>query len=165
MSSQRVPRLTAGLAAVVIAAVGLTGLEAQTRKPPYYASIAAAKARMRTGPGRNYPASWLYVRPDLPIKVVDIYRDWRKVEDPGGTQGWMQVGLLSDTRTAFVQNGVAPLRDSPSASARVVWRAAPGVVGRVSRCARGWCYIDVKGRGGFVEAASLWGVAPDEDLD
>lgn len=162
---QRVPRLTAGVAAVAIAAVGLTALEAQTRKPPYFASIAAAKARMRTGPGRNYPASWLYVRPDLPIRVVDIYRDWRKVEDPDGAQGWMQVGLLSDTRTAFVQGGVAVLRDAPTTSGRIAWRAAPGVVGRVSRCARGWCYLDVKGRGGFVETARLWGVAPDEDVD
>lgn len=156
------------IAAACVAATALAGtaaVEAQTRKPPYHASIAASKARMRTGPGRNYPASWLYVRPDLPIRVVDIYRDWRKVEDPDGTQGWMQVGLLSDTRTAIVRNGITVLREQPSPSGRVAWRAAPGVVGRISRCARGWCYLDVKGRGGFVEQSQIWGVAPGEDVD
>ncbi|WP_315760400.1 SH3 domain-containing protein [Sphingomonas sp. Y38-1Y] len=161
----RVSRWSAAMAALLMTSLGVTALEAQTRKPPYYASISASKARMRTGPGRNYPASWLYVRADLPIKVVDIYRDWRKVEDPGGTQGWMQVGLLSDTRTAIIQGGIAVLRDQPAASGRTAWRAAPGVVGRISRCARGWCYLDVKGRGGFVEQARLWGVAPDEDMN
>lgn len=162
---RRIHRWVAGAGAAAIACAGLTTLDAQTRKPPYYASIAASKARMRTGPGRNYPASWLYVRADLPIKVVDIYRDWRKVEDPDGTQGWMQVGLLSDTRTAIIQGGIAVLRDGASPGAAVAWRAAPGVVGRISRCARGWCYIDVKGRGGFVEQAKLWGVDPGEDVD
>ncbi|HTG37840.1 SH3 domain-containing protein [Sphingomonas sp.] len=158
-------RWTSAIVAGAVASAGVTTLEAQTRKPPYYASIAASKARMRTGPGRNYPANWLYVRADLPIKVVDIYRDWRKVEDPDGTQGWMQVGLLSAQRTAIVHGGIAELRDDPSSGGNVAWRAAPGVVGRISRCARGWCYIDIKGRGGFVEQARLWGVDPGEDLD
>jgi SH3-like domain-containing protein len=162
---QRAKRIVGGAVALALMAGGTAALEAQTRKPPYYASIAASKARMRTGPGRNYPASWLYVRADLPIKVVDIYRTWRKVEDASGVQGWMQVGLLSDRRTAIVQGEVATLRASPDAGGRVNWRAAPGVVGRLSRCARGWCHLDVKGRGGFVEQARLWGVAPGEDMD
>lgn len=137
---------------------------AQTRKPPYYASIAASEARMRSGPGRNFPVNWVYVRADLPIRVIDIYRDWRKVESSDGTQGWMQVGLLSDRRTAIIQGGIAELREQPRPGARVAWRAAPGVVGRIKSCARGWCLIDVKGRGGYVEQTRLWGVAPDEDV-
>lgn len=153
-----------GTMALVAAAVLAGGAEAQKRKPPYYASIAADQARMRTGPGRNYPASWLYQRADLPIKVVDVYQDWRKVEDPDGTQGWMQVGLLSDRRTGYVTAGIAELRAQPDGGARVDWRAERGVVGRLSQCTRGWCHFDVHGRGGYVEQSRLWGVAPGEDL-
>lgn len=138
--------------------------EAQTRKPPYYASISAGKARMRTGPGRNYPASWLYQRAGLPIRVIDVYKEWRKVEDPGGTQGWMLSNLLTDARTGFVLDQIVPMRAAPDAGARIDWRAAPGVVGRISRCARGWCWFDVKGRAGYVEAIHLWGVDPGEDV-
>lgn len=138
---------------------------AQARKPPYYASIAAGKARMRTGPGRNYPASWLYQRADLPIRVIDVYKEWRKVEDPGGTQGWMQANLLSEKRTGYVIEGIAALRDAPKATGRIQWRAEPGVVGRVSKCVRGWCWLDVRGRGGYVEQGRLWGVDPGEDVD
>jgi len=43
---------------------------AQEKKPPYWASIASGEAMMRTGPGRNYPGTWLYKRRDLPIRVV-----------------------------------------------------------------------------------------------
>lgn len=136
------------------------------RHVPYYASISAGRARMRTGPARTYPATWQYQRPDLPVRVLDTYEHgtWLKVEDPGGTQGWMLGALISDTRTAIVTGTIAELRDSPRFGGRTLWRAAPGVVGRINRCGRGWCYLDVRGRGGYVETTHLWGVEPQETV-
>ena len=155
----------AGMIMAVAALVATDTADAQAkRQTPYYASLGAGRARMRTGPGRSYPASWLYVRADLPVKVVEIFKEWRKVEDPGGTQGWMLGGLLSERRTAYVTRGIAELHDKPSAGARVLWRAEPGVVGRVSQCSTGWCRFDVKGQAGYVEVARLWGVDPEETL-
>ena len=46
---------------------------AQETRPPYWASIASGQAMMRTGPGRNYPGTWLYQRRDLPVRVVQLY--------------------------------------------------------------------------------------------
>ncbi len=159
-------RMTISLsAAVAVIALGVAApADAQKRKTPYWAAISAGKARMRTGPGRNYPASWLYQRPGLPVRVVDVYKEWRKIEDPGGTQGWMQANLLTDVRTGYVVDSVVALRERPDGAAKILWRAAPGVVGRVGQCARGWCRLDVKGRAGFVEAMTLFGVDPGEDV-
>jgi SH3-like domain-containing protein len=154
----------AGLAAPAVAAL-------VEKKPPYYASIAPTKARMRTGPGRNYPSSWMYVRPGLPVKVLENFKEkgggalWRKVEDPGGTQGWMQSNLISETRTAMIMGDITTLRDRPDTDGKVEWRAAPGVVGRISKCTRGWCYFDVKGRSGYVEISHVWGVDASESVD
>jgi SH3-like domain-containing protein len=153
-----------GWVLLALIALGMAIPALAQRKTPYFASIAAEKARMRTGPGRNYPASWLYQREDLPIKVIDIYGEWRKVEDPGGTQGWMQVNLLSDTRTAMVTGTVTEMRSAPNFNARINWRAAPGVVGRISKCGGGWCWFDVRGRGGYVEQSHIWGTEPGETV-
>ncbi|MBA15086.1 MAG: hypothetical protein CMN73_01860 [Sphingomonas sp.] len=155
--------LAACVSVVGLFALGLGDAEAQ-RQPPYYASISASEARMRTGPGRNYPASWFYRRADLPIRVIARYQDWRKIEDPDGTQGWMQVGLLSDTRTGMVVGVIAEMRSSPDFDAHVNYRAEPGVVGRISKCARGWCWFDVRGRAGYVEQSKLWGTDPGEQV-
>lgn len=153
------------IAAVTILAQPVdTAAQEGKQKPPYFASLSPTKARMRTGPGRSYPATWLYVRPDLPIKVVDIYKEWRKIEDPGGTQGWMLGNLVSSQRTGIVTGQNADLHAAPQFGGKVVWRAAPGVVGRLSQCKAGWCRFDVKGQAGFVEASRLWGVASDEVL-
>jgi SH3-like domain-containing protein len=135
------------------------------RETPYWASISSGKAMMRSGPGENYPGQWLYVRADLPIRVVGVHRSWRKVEDPDGTQGWMLVSLLSAARTAIVRGREpADMHEQPDATSPVSYRAAPGVVGRISRCANGWCRLDVHGRAGFIQMGRIWGVNRDEIL-
>ena len=121
---------------------------------------------MRTGPGLNYPITWLYRRPDLPIRVVGTFPGWRKVQEPDGTTGWMLVSLLQDTRTAIVTRGrPRDLRSRPSDDAPIAYRAAPGVIGLVSKCGGGWCRFDVGGRGGFIRTSEIWGVDPNEELD
>lgn len=151
-------------ASSLLMAAGGQGAEPK-RTYPYYASIGAGKARMRTGPARTYPASWLYQRPDLPVRVIAAFKEWRKVEDPDGTQGWMQANLLRDARSAIV-HGSTPIemRERPAVGSRLLWRAAPGVVGRIAQCGNGWCRLDVKGQQGFVEIGGLWGVAAAETL-
>ena len=120
---------------------------------------------MRTGPGRNFPISWLYQRAGLPVRVVEVYENWRKIEDPDGTQGWMLVNLLNADRTAMIMGDIRPMREAPQTGARIRYRAEPGVVGRIRTCRRGWCEIDVRGRSGFVEMAHLHGVEDDERID
>lgn len=130
---------------------------AAQQQPPYWASIGAGKARMRTGPGQQFPATWLYQRAGLPVKVVATYPSWRKIQDPEGTQGWMQANLISDKRTAMVKGDVRTMHELPSATSRVVWRAEPGVIGKITDCAEGWCKFDVDGRIGYIATAHVWG--------
>jgi SH3-like domain-containing protein len=137
--------------------LSLPTLAVAENKPPYWASISAGQARMRTGPGRQFPVVWMYQRAGLPVKVVATYPSWRKVEDPDGTQGWMQANLISDKRTAIVTGEIRPMRDEPSPAGKIVWRAEPGVVGKITDCAQGWCKFDVGGKLGYIETAHLWG--------
>jgi SH3-like domain-containing protein len=157
MGSKMKNKILGFLALASLAAT--TGTALAQKKTPYWASISAGKARMRTGPGQQFPASWLYQRSGLPVRVLEIYPNWRKIEDPDGTQGWMQANLLSDARTALVKKGnVRSLYERPKGDARVLWRVEPGVVGRLSDCANGWCRLDVLGRMGYIEVEHLWGV-------
>jgi SH3-like domain-containing protein len=155
------------LAAVLALGLTVGSAEAQSeRATPYWASIAAGKALMRTGPGRNYPATWLYVRADLPIRVVATFPNWRKVADRDGTTGWMLQRLLSDRRTALVTGPSArPLHQAPSEDSKVRFLAEPGVVGRLSKCADGWCRLQVGDREGYIRADHFWGLDPGGTLE
>ena len=139
---------------------------AQDKEPPYWASIASGEAMTRTGPGRNYPGVWLYKRRDLPIRVVKKYENWRMIEDPDGTKGWMLVSLLSDRRTAIVkEGGPRSIRVKPDEKSNVRYRAEAGVVGRIENCSAGWCHIAVGKREGYIRTSDIWGVSEGETVD
>ena len=139
---------------------------AQDKQPPYWASIASGEAMMRTGPGRNYPGTWLYKRRDLPIRVVKTYPNWRMVEDPEGTRGWMLVSLLSDRRTAIIDKGEPrEIHVKPDANSAVRYRAEPGVIGRIEHCRSDWCHIAIGKREGYIKTSDIWGVSEGEVLD
>jgi len=155
--------VAAGLAMILMPTVA--AMAAPKRVPPYWVSLSARTALLRAGPGTNFPATWRYVRPNMPLKVVQIREDWRRVRDPGGTEGWMRASLLTDQRTAMVKEDVSPMRAAPDPEAKVVWRAEPGVVGRIARCSPGWCRFDVHGHVGYIETRALWGVDEGETFD
>lgn len=156
MGETSVSRLILGI--LVLAAIILPLTAYAQTKPPYWASIGAGEARMRTGPGKQFPVSWLYRRAGLPVMVIASYPNWRKVRDPDGEQGWIQASLLSEDRSGLVRGtAVVELRDAPGPGGKVVWRAQPGVVGKLSECGKGWCKLDVRGRMGYVEEGRLWG--------
>lgn len=149
------------------AALAQTGAEAQReRQPPYWVSIQASDAMMRTGPAETYPAVWRYVRRGLPMRVIATQPNWRKVQDPEGATGWIMVRLLSDVRTGLVTGGEPrPIHEQASDDSRVRYRAEPGVVGRIERCTAGWCEFDAGGRRGFIRQAHIWGTDPDETVE
>ncbi len=131
---------------------------AQDREVPYWATLRAEEVNMRVGPSEAYPIEWVYRRKGLPVKVVRVMQGWRLVEDPDGEQGWIVARLLDPERGAIVRGEVlAEMRVAPEASARVLWRAEPGVVGALGDCEAGWCEFDVAGREGWVRAERLWG--------
>ncbi|MGN6691890.1 MAG: SH3 domain-containing protein [Sphingopyxis sp.] len=144
------------VAALLLAAMGPAAAQSDVELP-YWASISVDEARMRKGPSPDVPVTWEYRRKDLPVRVIARFETWRKIEDPDGTQGWMAARLLSRTRTAIVTGGIRPMREEPSISSAVAYRAEPGVVGRITDCKNGWCRLDVGGRKGWIETDHIWG--------
>lgn len=139
---------------------------AQDKQPPYWASIASGEAMMRVGPGKNFPGVWLYKRRDLPVRVLQIQPNWRLIEDPDGTRGWMLVTLLSDRRTAILKGAQPrPVRAEANLGSRIRYMVQPGVVGRIDACAEGWCHISFGAKDGHVRVSDLWGVGPEEVID
>ena len=157
--------LKQGLGVALLLALASTA-SAQDKKPPYWASIASGEAMMRTGPGRNYPGLWLYKRRDLPVRVIQVYPNWRKIEDPDGDQGWMLVTLLSDRRTGIVKPGSPrEIHAKPAAGSPIRYRAEQGVVGRIEKCDGSWCRFQVGKRDGYIAQTDIWGVEATEVFD
>lgn len=145
-----------------VASSNAAAAKASVDEKPRWGSLAVGHVMMRAGPGRNFPALWDYHRAQLPIIILQTYPNWRKIIDPDGATGWVQANLVSETRTAVVIGDARVLRQLPKADAPIIWRVEPGVVGKITACANGWCRLDVRGaratiRAGYIETSSLWG--------
>jgi SH3-like domain-containing protein len=149
---------------VLLAATFATNVSAQERPLPYWASISAGQALMRTGPDRTYPALWLYRRRDLPVRVLQVMGPWRRVMEQDGSSGWMLATLLAARRTAVVRTSLRPIHSEPNASSPTLWQAEPGVVGRISKCDGQFCRIQIGEKIGFIEQSGVWGTDPGEQL-
>jgi len=150
-------RMLAGAFVLSLLAPGAAQAADDDAGTPYWASLRTQPANLRVGPGREYRISWVYVREGVPLKVLRTLSGWRLVEDIDGARGWMLAQFLARTRTATVKGSVADIREKADGASRLLWRAEPGVTGKLGDCGPMWCKIDLDGRQGYVAKAAVWG--------
>ena len=118
MSVSKWPGLAAAIAAlaVVIASSPVPQVRAQgaaSAQPvgpsglplPRFVSLKSGRVNLRIGPGLNYSVDWMYMKPGLPMEIVQEYDNWRRVRDSEGSEGWINQSLLSGRRTALAEPG------------------------------------------------------------
>ena len=167
MPSSRFRRLAAAVLAaapaLLMQPVSAQSLVGPSGLPlPRFVSLAETEVNARTGPGLEYPIRWLYLRRDLPVKIVEEHDVWRRIQDPEGGEGWVHSQLLTSRRSVLVTGAIEDLHRTASGDSRVVLRAEPGVVGRLLDCRPDWCLVEIDGKRGWGRRASLWGVLDDE---
>lgn len=158
-AARRIALVAAALASALLGQSGPVLAQADDAGTPYWVSTSKDKANMRVGPGREYRINWTYVRKGVPLKVLRVMGGWRLVEDPDGARGWILAQFLTRQRAGIVKGGESAIRENSDGSGRLLWRVAPGVIGKLGECDGGWCAFDVDGRAGFIRAESVWGAA------
>ena len=167
MPSSRFRRLAAAVLAaapaLLMQPVSAQSLVGPSGLPlPRFVSLAETEVNARTGPGLEYPIRWLYLRRDLPVKIVEEHDVWRRILDPEGGEGWVHSQLLTSRRSVLVMGGIEDLHRTASGDSRVVLRAEPGVVGKLLDCQPEWCLIEIDSKRGWIRRSAVWGVLPDE---
>jgi SH3-like domain-containing protein len=132
---------------------------------PRYASMGASQVNMRSGPGEQYPISWVYKREALPVEITGEFGPWRKVKDMDGIEGWVNGNLLSDQRTGLVLSQTRLLYSSNDSSSRPLYRIEKGVVAKIIVCDEGWCQLNADGKTGFILREHIWGTYVNENFN
>jgi SH3-like domain-containing protein len=135
---------------------------------PRYVSLKSDRVNLRSGPGTDYPTSWVYRRAGLPVEVIKEFEGWRQVRDADGVTGWVLQSLLSGRRTGIVlpwelkgQTVKPPqvaLHVSDSERSRTLALIEAGVIASVHSCDGRWCEVSVEKLRGYIEQKKLWGV-------
>ncbi|WP_173935248.1 SH3 domain-containing protein [Chelativorans sp. Marseille-P2723] len=137
---------------------------------PRFVSLKSGRVNMRVGPGTQYAVEWLYLKPGLPMEIIQEYDNWRRVRDAEGAEGWINQSLLSGRRTGIAgpwfkgKKASLPLFSKPSENARIVAQVEPGALGDVDTCNGEWCRMTFAGHTGWIAQESVWGVYQGEKL-
>ncbi len=129
---------------------------------PRWVSLKHGEVMGRKGPGKDYPAQWVYRVQGLPVQVVAETEEWRRVCDPDGGASWVNRSMVDGRRT-IMSLAAAPDAHSPRRrpdGARVVGLLNARALARLDRCKGDWCRVKVGGVTGWLGTGTMWGVAP-----
>jgi SH3-like domain-containing protein len=165
--------LSLGAGSSAIAAEAQAAIMGPSGLPlPRFVSLKSNRINLRVGPGRDYAVQWLYVKPGLPVEIIQEYDNWRRIRDADGTEGWVLQTLLTGKRSAVAapwgkdgRGSPIPLYSEAEETAVLNARLEPGVIGKIEACDGNWCRFEAKGHDGFVRQTDIWGAYPGEQFD
>jgi SH3-like domain-containing protein len=128
---------------------------------PRWVSLKHGEVMGRKGPGKDYPAQWVYRAQGLPVQVVAETEEWRRICDPEGGAAWVHRSEIDGRRTIMARAGEAtPIRRSPNETAPVAGLLNARALARLDRCKGEWCKVKVGPVTGWLAADAMWGLAP-----
>ena len=138
-----------------------TGLEI-----PRYVSLKSNDANIRVGPSTNYPIAIKYIQKNYPLKILEEYDDWRKIEDFTKNNGWIHKSLISGNRTAIiVSNNDDKIKIFNTIEGIKIGNIGKGNIVSINKCKIDWCSISFNKFKGWIYKKNIWGVKDKEIIN
>ena len=135
-----------------------TGLEI-----PRYVSLKNNDANIRVGPSKKYPIVLKYTKKNFPLKVLEEYEEWRKVEDFKKNIGWIHKSLISGTRTGIVlSNDNKTIKLLNTLNGNIIGEIGSGNIVFLEKCKIDWCLVSLGNFEGWMDKNYIWGVKEKE---
>ena len=138
-----------------------TGLEI-----PRYVSLKSNDANIRVGPSTNYPIVIKYTQKNYPLKIIEEYDDWRKIEDFSKNNGWIHKSLISGNRTGIIlSNNGGRIKIYNTIEGKIIGSIGKGNIISINKCKIDWCSISINEYKGWINKNKMWGVEETEIFD
>ncbi|WP_437729148.1 SH3 domain-containing protein [Sorangium sp. So ce861] len=126
-------------------------------------SVKVPVANFRAGPSTHEPVEFTATR-YYPVKVLEREGGWCKIKDFEGDLAWVADRLLARVKTIVIKASRGNIREAPTTSAEVAFKAERGEVFKVlDRKGRWLQVIDEKGGKGWVREDLAWGMKRIDD--
>ena len=135
---------------------------------PRFVSLKAKRTNMRVGPSFDHRISWVFVKPGVPVEVIQEFEVWRLIRDSEFQEGWVHKALLSSNRVAIVapwsKDAYVDMHKAPLRNAAKTAKLQSGVYAEIVNCEDSWCQLEGVNYAGWVPAEQLYGVYPGEKV-
>ena len=132
---------------------------------PRFASLRSETVYMRAGPGERFPIEWVYEKKDFPVKIIDSFEHWLKIEDVDKNQGWVHKRMLSGKKTALTpKDEKTAMYKKASTQSKVLVYFEGQVIVKIIECEDDSAFCEVKYNElkGYIPKKSLYGASLTE---
>lgn len=125
-----------------------------------FISLKSSDINMRVGPGKEYPINWVLMRSGLPVLLLSEFLQWRKIQLPDGTQGWIHQSTASYKNTAIVIEDTFLYKSS--SGKKPIAKIEKGVIVQCLNIEDNFVKVKTNGFKGWIDISKLWGTNTPE---
>ncbi len=117
------------------------------------------KVNVRFGPSFEYPIKYIYLKKNLPIKVIDRKENFRRIIDHKHNSGWIHTSQLSKS-SSIILTEKQFIFSKPTKFSQPIAIAENGKLILIDHCKKKWCKTSINDASGWILLSSFWGELP-----
>ena len=122
----------------------------------YYLILKNNKVNVRYGPGFNYQIKYIYIKKDIPIKVIDKEENFRRIIDFKKNSGWIHISQLKKGKSLILLKDQI-LFSKPTRYSKPIIKISKGRLLLVKKCKKKWCKVKTEDYLGWIITNNIWG--------
>ncbi len=118
------------------------------------------KVNVRYGPSFEYPIKYIYLKKNLPIKVIDKKENFRRIIDHKLNSGWIHTSQLRKSSSVILTKNQF-IFSKPTKFSEPLAVAQKGKLILISKCKQNWCKTSNENISGWLIFNDYWGKLPN----
>ena len=118
------------------------------------------KVNVRYGPSFEYPIKYIYIKKNLPIKVIDKKENFRRIIDHKHNSGWIHTSQLKKSSSVILTEDQY-IFTKPTKFSEPIALVEKGKLLLLKKCKDKWCKISNKDVSGWILFNNFWGELPN----
>ena len=121
-----------------------------------FLSLKKNKVNVRYGPSFEYPIKYIYIKKNLPIKVIDKKENFRRIIDHKHNSGWIHTSQLKKSSSVILTKDQY-IFSKPTKFSEPLAIAEKGKLILLSKCKDKWCKTKIGDISGWMLFNNFWG--------
>ena len=118
------------------------------------------KVNVRYGPSFEYPIKYMYIKKNLPVKVIDKKENFRRIIDHKRNSGWIHTSQLRKSSSVILTEKQY-IFSKPTKFSKPIAIAQKGKLILIKKCKKNWCKTSNKEISGWILFKDFWGKLPN----
>ena len=121
----------------------------------YYLILKNNEVNVRYGPGFNYQIKYIYKKKNVPIKVIDMKENFRRIIDFKKNSGWIHISQLKKGKSLILLKDQI-LFSKPTRYSKPILKILKGRLLLVKKCKKKWCKVKTEDYLGWIVINNIW---------